>query len=134
MLAEPGPDRKIRPVQTSSSHIFTPHQWPSGCTLKTDKREVLGLISIKPSRSEISAVFARSSRKYGLGSLRKTPYVEHFTYRVRSHKLTIGLNPTIQPIFCLCPAVIIQFILIKQSRCITLQTVESECDAEKINK
>ena len=36
----------------------------------------------------------KNSHKYGLGSLRKTPTERHSPYRPRSHKRTIGLNPT----------------------------------------
>ena len=42
----------------------------------TCRREVPGSIlgrACRPSRSEFSVVFLRNSRKYGLGSLRKTP-------------------------------------------------------------
>ena len=43
--------------------------------------------------------FLRNSRKYGLGSLRKTPPMEgHTTYSPRSHKLKIGLK-SIQPTY-----------------------------------
>ena len=44
--------------------------------LKPGRREVLDSFPgpvCRPSRSEISVVFLRNSRKYGLGSLRKTP-------------------------------------------------------------
>ena len=46
-----------------------PHQW-------LGRREVPGSIlgrACRPSRSVFSMVFFRNSRKYGLGSLRKTP-------------------------------------------------------------
>ena len=47
-----------------------------GIALKTSSREVPGSNpgrACRPSRSEFSAVFLRNSRKYGLGSVRKTP-------------------------------------------------------------
>ena len=55
---------------------FTPHQWRIASEIKAGRRKVTGSIPVHaglPSRSEFSAVFLQNSRKYGLGSLRKTP-------------------------------------------------------------
>ena len=49
------------------------HQWLRS---KTDRRDLPGLFlgrASRPSRSEFFVVFLLKSRKYGLGSLRKTP-------------------------------------------------------------
>ena len=41
--------------------------------------------------------FLRNSRKYGLGSIRKTPHGGHATNRPRFHKRTIGHKLTTKP-------------------------------------
>ena len=67
--------------------LFQPHLWRSGSALKIGRREVPGSISdraCRPSRSEFTVVFLRNSRKYGLGSLRKTHHRGHSTYGPRS--------------------------------------------------
>ena len=63
--------------------------WPTSgrvVTLITGRREVPGSMSgraCRPSRSEFSVVFLRNSRKYGLGSLRKTPHGGHPAFSPR---------------------------------------------------
>ena len=76
-----------------------PQQWRNGSAPKTGRREVTGSIpgrAYQPIRSEFSPGFLRNSHKYRLGSLRKTPQGGYSSYRPRSHKRTIGFNPTTQ--------------------------------------
>ena len=58
-----------------------------GCAQKTGRREVPGSFLDR-------ACFLRISRKYGLGSLRKTPHRGHSTYRPRSLARQSALIPT----------------------------------------
>ena len=66
--------------------------------LKTGRGRYQVQTRFKPSRSEFSVIFSET-RKYGLGSLRKTP-MEDPPHGLRSHKRTIGLtHKTNQPTF-----------------------------------
>ena len=71
------------------SLIKMPHQW-----------EMPGSIpgrTCRPSRSEFSVVFFRSSLKYGLGSLRKARRAFYLQSQVSSGQLDLNLQSTNQP-------------------------------------
>ena len=66
-------------------------------TLKSGRREVPGSIpgcACQPSRSEFAVVILRNSRKYGLGSFRKTPTEGTPPIDPGPTCGTIGLQPT----------------------------------------
>ena len=52
-------------------------------------------------QSKLKSFLALNSRKYGLGSLRKTPHRGHLPHRLGAQMWTVGLTPTtlVQPIF-----------------------------------
>ena len=77
--------------------LLRPHQGRGGSALKTGRREVSGSVtgrSCQPKPFGVFRGFLRNSRKYGLGSLTKTPHGGHSTYSPRSHKRTIGHKST----------------------------------------
>ena len=80
------------------------HQWRSSSVLKTDRREVHGLIpkpACRPSLSKFSVVFFffRNLRKYGLESHRKIPMEDILPIvpGPTNGKLDLNLQPQPQP-------------------------------------
>ena len=77
------------------------HQWLSGFAVDRRCRVQPPVALIDLSRSDFSVIFLRNSRKYGLGSLGKTPYGGHSPQSPRTLELSIGLILTTQPNFLL---------------------------------
>ena len=75
-------------------------QWRSGIALKTGRRDLPCSTPVRVCRlsySEFSAVFSEISRKYGRGSLKKTPTDGTPPIILGFQKRTIGLQPNTQP-------------------------------------
>ena len=68
---------------------FCAQNWLTGCARFNPRSRLLA------QPFGIFDHFFRNSPKYGLRYFRKTPHGEHSIDRLRSHKRTIGLNPTI---------------------------------------
>ena len=72
------------------------HQWSRGSALKLvdERRRVQSLVALVDLAVHSFPCFLRNSRKYGLGTLSKTPHGGHSTHKSRSPMIQSTLKPT----------------------------------------